>query len=117
MSINKHGFETDSDLQNWINHELIHLAVQEEGQVTTDIPDRNLSLRIPLATHLMLYRIAQKLGRSKTGCAEEIVNNAVKDVYQQFGLPLLTATDLEEYASQTEKAIPEKSSATAGHRK
>ena len=109
MSENDHGFGSGSKLQNWIEHELIHLAMQnQEEAVETELPDRNLSLRIPLVTHLMLYRVAQKLGRSKTGCAEEVINSAVKDVYQQFGLPPVTAADLEEYASQTEKAIPEK---------
>ena len=116
MSENDHGFGSGSKLQNWIEHELIHLAVHEQEEaLETELPDRNLSLRIPIATHLMLYRIAQKLGRSKTGCAEEVVNSAVKDVYRQFGLPPLTAADLEEYASQTEKAIPEK--AGSGSRK
>ena len=116
MSANKEGHGAHgSRLQNWIEHELLHLAMHTpQDTVETELPDRNLSLRIPLVTHLMLYRIAQKLGRSKTACAEEVINNAVKDVYGQFGLPPIIAVDLEDYASQTEKAIPEKG---AGARK
>lgn len=40
-----------------------------EDDIVTDIPDRNLSLRVPIATHVMLHRLAQKLGRSKTDYA------------------------------------------------
>jgi len=109
MSNNGHNLHSASRLQNWIEHELIHLAaVDEEEVVETDIPDRSLSLRVPVATHLMLYRIAQKLGRSKTASAEEILDIAVRDVYRQIELPRLTAGDIEEYALQTEKTLPEK---------
>ncbi len=111
MSHNGHNLNDGSKLQNWIEHELIHLAAQDEEElVETKILDRSLSLRTPITTHLMLYRIAQKLGRSKTACAEEILNIAVRDVYGQLDLPSLTGGDIEDYASQTEKAIPEKAS-------
>ena len=114
MSHNGHNLHSASKLQNWIEHELIHLAaLDEEEVIATEIPDRSLSLRVPITTHLMLYRIAQKLGRSKTACAEEILDIAVKDVYRQIELPLFTAADIEEYAVQTEKALPDKS-ASAG---
>ena len=109
MNHNGHNQHDGSKLQNWIEHELIHLAAQEDEElVETEIPDRSLSLRTPITTHLMLYRIAQKLGRSKTACAEEILNIAVRDVYGQLNLPRLTGADIEDYASQTEKALPEK---------
>ena len=110
MSHNGHNLHSASRLQNWIEHELIHLATLDEEEVIgTDIPDRSLSLRVPVATHLMLYRIAQKLGRSKTASAEEILDIAVRDVYKQIELPPLTAEDIQEYAAQTEKPLPEKS--------
>lgn len=109
MSHNGHNLDNTSRLQNWIEHELDHLAAAEEEEAAeTDIPDRSLSLRVPITTHLMLYRIAQKLGRSKTASAEEILDIAVKDVYKQIELPRLTAEDIEEYAAQTEKTLPEK---------
>ena len=110
MSANKEGHGShESRLQNWIEHELFHLAMHENGEtVVTDIPDRNLSLRVPIATHVMLHRLAQKLGRSKTACAEEIITNAVKDVYQQFDLPPLLPEDLEKYAALSEKSSPDK---------
>ena len=109
MSNNGHNLHSTSKMQSWIEHELIHLATVDEEEATeTDIPDRSLSLRVPVATHLMLYRIAQKLGRSKTASAEEILDIAVKDVYKQIELPRLTAEDIEEYAAQTEKTLPEK---------
>ena len=114
MNHNGHNQHDGSKLQNWIEHELIHLAAQEDEElVETEIPDRSLSLRTPITTHLMLYRIAQKLGRSKTACAEEILNIAVRDVYGQLNLPRLTGADIEDYASQTEKALPEKASKKA----
>jgi len=109
MSHNGHNLHNASKLQNWIEHEIIHLAaLDEEEIVETEIPDRSLSLRIPITTHLMLYRIAQKLGRSKTACAEEILNIAVNDVYQQIELSPPTVADIEEYATQTEKTLPDK---------
>jgi len=109
MAINGHGFQSGTQLQNWVEHELAHLAAQDgEEPAETELADRNLSLRVPIATHLMLYRIAQKLGRSKTALGEEIVLHAVRDVYRQFDLPPLSHADLAEYASGTEKPIPEK---------
>jgi hypothetical protein len=118
MSHNGHNLQNASKLQNWIEHELIHLAtLDEEEVVETDIPDRSLSLRVPITTHLMLYRIAQKLGRSKTACAEEILDIAVKDVYKQIELPRITVADIEEYALQTEKTLPEKAASAGGSSK
>ncbi len=118
MSHNGHNLHSASKLQNWIEHEMIHLAAQDEEEVIeTEIPDRSLSLRIPITTHLMLYRIAQKLGRSKTACAEEILNIAVKDVYRQIELPRITASDIEEFALQTEKTLPEKTASAGGSSK
>ncbi len=118
MSHNGHNLHNASKLQNWIEHELIHLAtLDEEEVVETDIPDRSLSLRVPITTHLMLYRIAQKLGRSKTACAEEILDIAVKDVYKQIELPRITVADIEEYALQTEKTLPEKAASAGGSSK
>lgn len=115
MSHNGHNLHNASKLQNWIEHELIHLAsLDEEETIATEIPDRSLSLRIPITTHLMLYRIAQKLGRSKTAGAEEILGIAVKDVYQKLDLSPMTVTDIEEYASQTEKTLPEKPGSARG---
>ena len=110
MSANKQGHGPQgSSLQNWVEHERVHLAIHnEEEAVVTDIPARNLSLRVPIATHVMLHRLAQKLGRSKTACAEEIIANAVRDVYHEFDMPKLRADDLEEFASQHEKGLPEK---------
>ena len=109
MSHNGHNLDNASRLQNWIEHELNHLAAAEEEEAAeTDIPDRSLSLRVPITTHLMLYRIAQKLGRSKTACAEEILDIAVRDVYKQIELPRIMAADVQEYAAQTEKMLPEK---------
>ena len=61
----------------------------------------------------MLYCIAQKLGRSKTACAEEILDVTVRDVYKQIELPPLTAGDIQEYAAQTEKPLPEKAAANS----
>jgi hypothetical protein len=60
MSANKTGHGSHaSRLQNWIEHEILHLAMNREKDVLeTDIPDRNLSLRIPIATHVMLSRVA-----------------------------------------------------------
>jgi hypothetical protein len=82
-SHNGRNLHNASRLQNWIKHELIHLAAQDaEEVIETDIPDRSLSLRVPVATHLMLYRIAQKLGRSRTASAEETLAIAVRDVYK-----------------------------------
>ncbi len=118
MSHNGHNLHSASKLQNWIEHELIHLAaLDEEEVIETEIPDRSLSLRVPITTHLMLYRIAQKLGRSKTACAEEILDIAVKDVYRQIELPRITATDIEEYALQTEKTLPDKAASAGGSSK
>jgi len=118
MSQNGHNLHGASKLQNWIEHEMIHLAaLDEEEVVETEIPDRSLSLRVPITTHLMLYRIAQKLGRSKTACAEEILDIAVKDVYRQIELPRITVADIEEYALQTEKSLPEKAASAGGSSK
>jgi hypothetical protein len=115
MSHNGHNLHSGSKLQNWIEHELIHLASLDEAEtVDTEIPDRSLSLRIPITTHLMLYRIAQKLGRSKTACSEEILDIAVRDVYRQLNLPQITVADIEGYASQTEKTLPDKSASGRG---
>ena len=106
MSANNEGHGSHgSRLQNWIEHELLHLAMHKEKEdLGPEIPDRSLSLRIPVTTHVMLQRIAYSLGRSKTACAEEILNTAVRDVYQQFGLSPLTQADLEEHVAQTERA-------------
>ena len=117
MPISGHDFRSGNELQGWIEHELAHLAAQEQDDLETEIADRNLSLRVPISTHLMLYRIAQKLGRSKTATGEEILATSVRDVYRQFDLPHISASDLDEYASQTEKAIPEKPSRPAIPRK
>jgi hypothetical protein len=57
---------------------------------------------------LMLTRLAQKLGRSKTSCGEEILINAVRDVYQQSDLPNPTNDEVRDYAVQTEKSLPHK---------
>lgn len=109
MGANKEGQGSQgSRLQNWIEHEMLHLAMHNHEDMLTEIPDRNLSLRVPLTTHVMLHRLAQKLGRSKTACAEEIITNAVRDVYEEFGLAELDAEDLAEYASLKEKAPTEK---------
>ncbi|MGO8672859.1 MAG: hypothetical protein ACLQVD_16045 [Capsulimonadaceae bacterium] len=104
-----HSFLDGSELQHWIEHEIAHLAAHEQDEVAvTEIPDRNLSLRMPIAVHLMVYRIAEKLGRSKTAVAEEILTHAVRDVYRKFDLPRVSTPDLLDYASQTEKAIVER---------
>lgn len=110
MSANKHGHGPQgSRLQNWVEHELVHLSIHnQEGAIVTDIPDRNLSLRVPITAHVMLHRLAQKLGRSKTACAEEIIANAIQDVYRHFDLPDLHAEDLEGYVAQTDKVQTDK---------
>jgi hypothetical protein len=102
-----HEFQSGSGLQDWIEHELSHLAAQA-GQDDTALGDRNLSLRAPLAVHLMLARIGEKLGRSKSAVSEEILVHAVRDVYSQFGLPALTRTDVEDFAAQSDKTTAEK---------
>lgn len=98
-----HDFGSGSSLQDWIKHELSHLAAQEEALAETASGGRNLSLRMPLALHLMLSRIAETLGRSKSAVSEEILTWAVRDVYKQFGLPSLTQSDLAEFAALLEK--------------
>ena len=104
-----HDFHNGSGLQDWIEHELSHLASQDqEDLLKADLGDRNLSLRMPLALHLMLSSIAEKLSRSKSAVSEEILTWAVRDVYRQFDLPPLTREHLEEYAAQMEKTPPEK---------
>ena len=108
-----HEFQSGSSLQDWITHELSHLTAQEQADLArTDFGDRNLSLRVPLALHLMLSRIAEKLDRSKSAVSEEILTWAVRDVYKQFDLPPLTHTDLTEFAAQIEKTPAEKSALT-----
>lgn len=110
-----HSFKNGSQLQTWIEHELAHLAAQmQEDALSAEIADRNLSLRMPVAIHLMLYRLAEKLGRSKTAVAEEVLTHAVRDAYAQFDLPKITQADVVEYGSQSEKPIAEKSG--IGHR-
>ena len=103
-----HEFQSGSCLQDWIEHELSHLAAQQEETVENTLGDRNLSLRVPLALHLMLSRIAEKLDRSKSAISEEILTRAVRDVYKQFDLPCLTNPELTEYAAQLEKTPAEK---------
>lgn len=107
-----HDFGSGSSLQDWITHELSHLTAQQEDLAENTLGDRNLSLRVPLALHLMLSRIAEKLDRSKSAVSEEILTRAVRDVYKQFGLPALIHTDLTEFAAQIEKtpAIGKKNS-------
>ena len=104
-----HDFQSGSSLQDWIRHELSHLAAQEQdGPAEAGLGARNLSLRMPLAVHLMLTRIAEKLDRSKSAVSEEVLTWAVRDVYKQFDLPPLTHADLTDYAAQLEKAPAEK---------
>ena len=98
-----HEFESESGLQDWIKHELAHLAAQEQNDLTAaGLGARNLSLRMPLAIHLMLTKIAEKLERSKSAVSEEILTWAVRDVYKQFGLPPLSHADLSEFAALLE---------------
>ena len=104
-----HEFESESGLQDWIKHELSHLAAQEQEKLAgTTLGSRNLSLRVPLALHLILTRIGEKLDRSKSAISEEVLTWAVRDVYKQFGLPPLTQADLEEFAALLEKTPAEK---------
>ena len=104
-----HDFQSGSSLQDWIKHELSHLAAQEQDDLAAaGLGARNLSLRMPLAVHLMLVRIAEKLDRSKSAVSEEVLTWAVRDVYKQFGLPPLTHKDLSEFAALLEKAPAEK---------
>ena len=104
-----HDFESESGLQDWIKHELSHLAAQEQEKLAgTALGSRNLSLRVPLALHLMLTRIAEKLDRSKSAVSEEVLTWAVRDVYKQFDLPTVTQADLEEFAAQLEKPSTDK---------
>ncbi len=108
-----HDFQSGSSLQDWITHELSHLAAQEQDDLAAaGLGARNLSLRMPLAVHLMLARIAEKLDRSKSAVSEEVLTWAVRDVYKQFGLPPLTPADLAEFAAQLEKAPAEKPAST-----
>jgi hypothetical protein len=72
---------------------------------------------MPATAHLMLFRLAQTLGRSKTACAEEILGNAIRDAYEQFDMPEITAADLDAYATDGEKAVAEKSPAAARARR
>ncbi len=98
-----HEFHDGGSLQDWIEHELSHLAAQDqEDLLETSLGDRNLSLRLPLVLHLMIARIAEKLGRSKSAVSEEILTWAVRDVYKQINLPKPTPSELEEFASQIE---------------
>jgi predicted transcriptional regulator len=106
-----HDFESDSGLQDWIKHELSHLAAQEQELAGTALGSRNLSLRVPLALHLMLARISEKLDRSKSAVAEEVLTCAIRDVYKQFDLPPVTQADLEEFAALLEKAPADKAAA------
>lgn len=104
-----HEFKGESGLQDWIKHELSHLAAQEQEKLAgTALGSRNLSLRVPLALHLMLARIAETLDRSKSAVSEEVLTWAVRDVYKQFGLPPVTQADLEEFAAHLEKAPADK---------
>ena len=108
-----HDFGSGSGLQDWIKHELSHLAAQEQDDLATaGLGARNLSLRMPLAVHLMLSRIAEKLDRSKSAVSEEVLTWAVRDVYKQFGLPPLTPADLSEFAALLEKTPAEKPAKT-----
>ena len=107
-----HEFESESGLQDWIKHELSHLAAEEQEKMAgTTLGSRNLSLRVPLALHLMLARIAEKLDRSKSAVSEEVLTWAIRDVYKQFDLPPLTQADLEEFAALLEKAPADKKNA------
>jgi len=103
-----HEFDGDSGLQEWIKHELSHLAAQEQDLAGTGLGSRNLSLRVPLSLHLMLARIAEMLDRSKSAVSEEILTRAVRDVYREFDLPPLTQADLEEFAALLEKSPGDK---------
>lgn len=104
-----HDFHNGSGLQDWIEHEMSHLASQDRDDlINTMMGDRNLSLRMPLAMHLMISRIAEKLSRSKSSVSEEILSWAIRDVYKQFELPKLTQVDLEEFAANIEKPISDK---------
>ncbi len=111
-----HDFESDSGLQDWIKHELSHLAAQEQELAGSALGSRNLSLRVPLALHLMLMRIAEKLGRSKSAVSEEVLTRAIRDVYKQFDLPPVTQADLEEFAALLEKAPADKTAVRKTHR-
>ena len=102
-----HEFQSGSGLQDWIEHELSHLAAQGVED-EAGLGDRNLSLRAPLAVHLMLARIAEKLGRSKSATSEEILTHAVRDVYRRFDLPRLTRAEVEEFAAQGDRAVGER---------
>ncbi len=107
-----HDFESESGLQDWIKHELSHLAAQEQEKLAgTALGSRNLSLRVPLALHLMLSRISETLDRSKSAVSEEVLTWAVRDVYKQFGLPPVTQADLEEFAALLEKTPTDKPAA------
>ena len=107
-----HDFESESGLQDWIKHELSHLAAQEQEKLMgTALGSRNLSLRVPLALHLMLARIAEKLDRSKSAVSEEVLTWAIRDVYKEFGLPPLTPDDLEEFAAHLDKPPADKPAA------
>ena len=111
-----HDFQSGSSLQDWIKHELSHLAAQEQDDLAAaGLGARNLSLRMPLAIHLMLTRIAEKLDRSKSAVSEEVLTWAVRDVYKQFGLPPLTSADLSEFAAQLEKSPADKPAAAKKH--
>ena len=106
-----HDFQSESGLQDWIKHELAHLAAQQQDDLTAaGLGARNLSLRMPLTVHLMLARISETLDRSKSAVSEEILTWAVRDVYKQFGLTPLTHADLAEFAALLEKAPAEKPS-------
>ena len=103
MAISGHNFESGSGLQDWIEHELSHLAAQDQDKQAEALGDRNLSLRAPLAVHLMLARIAEKISRSKSAVSEEVLSHAVRDVYTQFGLPRVTREDVAAFAAQNDK--------------
>ncbi|MEO7716158.1 MAG: hypothetical protein ABIY70_08140 [Capsulimonas sp.] len=104
-----HEFQSGMRLQDWIEHELSHLeAKEQEEAIGANIADRNLSLRTPVVIHVQLARIAEKLGRSKSGVSEEILQHAVRDVYQQFGLPPVTREDVEEFGASSEKPSADK---------
>ena len=99
-------------MQDWIKHELSHLAAQEQDDLAVaGLGARNLSLRVPLAVHLMLSRIAEKLDRSKSAVSEDVLTRAVRDVYRQFDLPPLTHADLTDFAALLEKTPAAKSEA------
>lgn len=104
MALSGHNFESGSGLQEWIEHELSHLAAQGQEELAEALGDRNLSLRAPLAVHLMLARIAEKISRSKSAVSEEILTHAVRDVYKQLSLPPLTREDVAAFAAQGDKS-------------